>query len=152
MVIEKHTYTKEEIKQMFAEIAISQKETAISQKETDRRWKKTDIKFQKLEIFLDKICKQLGSIGANNGAVAEEYFFYGFSKNMEVNNIKYDYIEKNKERVLKKLRGEYDVVLINSSSNLIIEVKYKLHPNDVKIFHEKKLPKFKKLFPEYKDY
>ena len=33
-----------------------------------------------------------------------------------------------------------------------MEVKYKFHPSDVKIFYEKKLPKFKRLFPEYNDF
>ena len=114
--------------------------------------KELDEKFAKTDEFLTKIGKQLGGIGANNGAVAEEFFFYGFTATMQVGNIKYDYIERNKERILKKLWGEYDIVLVNSKSLLVIEVKYKLHPNDVKRFYEKKLPVFKQLFPEYKDY
>ena len=71
---------------------------------------------------------------------------------MEVGNIKYDYVERNKDRKIKQLQGEYDIVLVNSKRILIVEVKYKFHPSDVEVFLEKKLPKFKKLFPEYKDY
>ena len=141
--------TPEIIWQMFAETDKRFKESDKRFKETD---KKLDKRFKETEIFLNKIGKQLGSIGHNNGLVAEEFFFQGFSSTMQVGEIKYDYIEKNKERLIKKLRGEYDIVLINHEQILIIEVKYKFHPNDVEIFIEYILPKFKKLFPEYIDY
>ena len=34
---------------------------------------------------------------------------------------------------------------------IVIEVKYKLHSNDVDDFYNRKLPKFKALYPEYND-
>ena len=136
--METHQYANKEVWQMLAELVASQKET--------------EKKFQETDKFLKSIGKQLGNIGANNGAVAEDFFFYGFTASMQVDGIKYDYIERNKERVLKKLRGEYDIVLVNGAQIMVVEVKYKFHPNDVNLFYEKKLPKFKQLFPEHKDY
>ncbi|MFP4621556.1 MAG: hypothetical protein ACLFM7_09610 [Bacteroidales bacterium] len=52
-------------------------------------------------------------------------------------------------RTSKKLQGEYDIALHNGEYCLVIEVKYKLHPDDVTDFVNRKLPKFKPLFREY---
>ena len=52
-------------------------------KEVKEMYKETD-------KFLKSIGKHLGNIGANNGAVAEDFFFYGFTATMQVDNIKYD--------------------------------------------------------------
>ncbi|ETR72198.1 MAG: hypothetical protein OMM_07648 [Candidatus Magnetoglobus multicellularis str. Araruama] len=47
------------------------------------------------------------------------------------------------------MKGEYDVVLTNTHSILVVEVKYKLTCEYVTNFYKKSLPKFKLLFPEY---
>lgn len=49
------------------------------------------------------------------------------------------------------MQGEYDIVLYNGEYMIVIEVKYKLHPDDVEDFLHRKLPAFKPLFPEYAD-
>ncbi|MCF8304253.1 MAG: hypothetical protein K9I94_13335 [Bacteroidales bacterium] len=54
-------------------------------------------------------------------------------------------------RTSKKLQGEYDIVLHNSEVIVVIEVKYKVHPDDVEDFINRKLPNFKPLFKEYSD-
>ena len=185
--MEKHIYTIEEMKQMMADLIISQQETdkkfqkleedfkEISKmfKETDKAFQKTDEKFQKTdekfqktdvkiqqsfqksaktEKYLDKMFKEIGGIGNSNGAFAEEFFYNGFLENMQINGIKYDYIEPNKAREKGNLKGEYDIVMFNSNKIMVIEVKYKLEKDEVRDFYMKKLPKFKKLFPEYKEY
>ena len=145
-------YSWEDLQRMMAELIISQKEIKDMFKETDIRFKQTDAQFKETDRFLKKIGKELGNIGNNNGDVAEDFFFYGFSSTMQIAGIKYNYIERNKERLIKKLQDEYDIVLFNSKRILVVEVKYKLHPNDIISFYEQKLPNFKKIFPEYKDY
>ena len=52
----------------------------------------------------------------------------------------------------KKGIAEYDIVAENSRSVLVIEVKNKLEKRMVDSFISKKLPKFKKAFPRYRDY
>ena len=47
------------------------------------------------------------------------------------------------------LQGEYDIVLHNGGYAIVIEVKYKVHPDDVLDFVNRKLVNFKPLFPEY---
>lgn len=57
------------------------------------------------------------------------------------------------KRNLKKkgVAGEYDTVAVNGDAVLVIEVKNKLQNRMVDNFLEKKLPRFKKNFPEYRD-
>jgi len=41
--------------------------------------------------------------------------------------------------------------LHNGDTIIVIEVKYKLHLNDVQDFYDRKFPNFRKLFTEYND-
>ena len=67
---------------------------------------------------------------------------------MELLGIKFDVISPNLYRKKGKIEDEYDIVLVNGKSIAIIEVKYKVHENDVKNL-DKKVETFKELFPEY---
>ena len=147
--MEQHNYTFQEIRQMFAETAKLREE---DRKQREKTNKEINERFRKTEEMLKRVGKQFGNIGHNNGAVAEDFFYRGFDSTMQINNVKYNYIERNKERKIKDLQGEYDIVLTNNNKILVVEVKYNLHIEQVKKFYEKKLPKFKQLFPEFKDY
>ena len=118
---------------------------AIAQKKTDEQLRRTDLK-------LDKIAKMVGGISNNQGDIAEEFFYNSLASNPQLNGVKYDFIDKNLTRSTKKLRDEYDIILINGKDIGIIEVKYKAHTRDVERLLGKKYENFKKLFPEYKDY
>ena len=132
------------------------RESVESKKESKefKEWRKQSVKEyeerqKKLDEKLAKLSTQISGIGNNLGDVAEDYFYSSISSANTINGIKYDYIDKNKTRQNK---GEYDIVLINSERILVIEVKHKLHPNDVIKFHNTQLPSFLKIFPEYKNY
>ncbi|CAN2045550.1 DUF3782 domain-containing protein [Candidatus Magnetomoraceae bacterium gMMP-1] len=131
------------------ELTLSQKELSLSQKETDKQLKESD---RVLTKKFEKVSEIVGNIGNNNGDVAEDFFFNGLSENPELGELKFDVIDRNVTRRTKRLEGEFDIVLTNSHTLVIIEVKYKLHPNDVDNVLNKKLPNFKKLFPQYKDF
>ena len=127
------------------------KETGQQIKETGQQLKETDIHLK--EKFSD-LKDYVGGIGRNNGDVAESYFYETISNTMKIGHLDFDIIEKNVGRKNKRqnLQGEYDIVLTNSESIAIIETKYKFHPNDMdKVIH-KKIPTFKKLYPEKNDY
>ncbi len=157
--IQNTTYTPEMIWAMFAETDRKFQEMREESRETNRKFQETDHKFREMREEskettrkLDKVAKMISGVGKNNGDVAEDYFFNRLSTTLSVGNVEYDKAVRNLETRTKKLQGEYDIVLINSKRLLIIEVKYKLHPDDITIFIERKLPKFRALFPEYKDY
>ena len=97
--------------------------------------------------------KELGGVSNSNGAVAESYFINSFSNNMYFAGQEYDEISHNLRKKIKKLnlQSEYDLVLYNCTSVVIIEIKYKADKDDVEgLLH--KAPIFKQLFPQYSNY
>ncbi len=124
--------------------------------ETDRlrkeNYKEIKEQFAETSKQIKEISQELGGVGKGNGKFAEDFFYHSFGTTMEVNSIKYDYIERHLDRKKGELQGEYDIVLVNSKTLLLVEVKYQLKSKDVEKFYEKQIPSFKELFPEYKDY
>jgi hypothetical protein len=110
---------------------------------------KTDEQLSRTIKKLDDIGRQLGDLGLVQGEVAEDLFY---------RNVRYLFKEERdlifsdvKRNLKKKGSGEYDIVAVNGDAVLVIEVKNKLQNRMVDNFVEKKLPKFKKIFPEYRD-
>ena len=123
---------------------------------------KVDKVTRELSMEIDKVNKDmneklynlnlnLDGIGKNNGAVAEEFFFNGLKDKMEIGKLKFETIDRNIYRRTKRFEEEFDVVMTNTDSITILEIKYKYHPKDVeKVI--KKITNYKLLFPVYKDY
>jgi len=141
------------------------KETDRQLKETDRQVKETDKQIKETgeqlketdqylkEKFLD-LKEYVGGIGRNIGDAAESYFYETLANSMKIGNLDFDFIDKNVKRKNRRqnIEGEYDIILTNSESIAIIEIKHKFHPNDIDKLLSKKIPAFKKLFPDKKDY
>ena len=122
--------TDDELKNLVASLA-------FSQKETDRK--------------LQKVSDMLGGISANQGDVAEDFFYNSFIIDNHLGEIAFDDITKNMEKHRGEIQEEYDIFLTNGEAIAIIEVKYKAHLADIKKL-DRKFNNFKKLFPIYKDY
>ena len=137
------------------ELKESQKKTDEQLQKTDEQLQKTDAQLQKTDELLEKtitkldeVGRQLGDLGLVQGEVAEDLFY---------RNVRYLFKEERdmifadvKRNLKKKGEGEYDIVAANGDAVLVIEVKNKLQNRMVDNFVEKKLPKFKKIFPEYR--
>ncbi len=148
-VINNQFVSFEDIKLLFRETDKKFQDTERIIKESSRE---TEKMFQENAKEIKELKDMIFGIGYNNGDVAEDFFYNGFSSTLQVGVVHYDYIARNSERRNKRIEGEYDIILVNTEKLLVVEVKYKLHPNDVTKFVEKKLPNFKELFPEYKNY
>ena len=119
----------------------------------EKVWKmfqETDKKMQETDRKIDKLARLYGGVSENSRDVAEEFFRRGLEAREELFGIPYDQVARL-EKKTRKLQGEYDIVLYNGDYMIVIEVKYKLHPDDVEDFIHRKLPAFKPLFPEYGD-
>ncbi len=112
----------------------------------------TDEQMQKTDAKLDRVAKLVGAISNNQGDVAEEFFYNSLEAKPTLGGIEYDYIDKNITRSNKRLRDEFDIVLINGKDIAIIETKYKAHSQDVEKLINKKYKNFQILYPEYSDY
>jgi hypothetical protein len=127
-------------------------ETALQMKETDRLFKETDRKMQETDRKMQNLQNELGGIGQSQGSFAEEYFYNSFEK--EQKNFfgkKFDDIQKNVKGRLNNIKDEYDIVLYNSDSVAIIEVKFKVRKDYIDTLI-KKAETFKILCPYYKDF
>ena len=119
-----------------------------SQKKTDEQQKKTDEQLRKTIKKLDDIGRQLGDLGLVQGEVAEDLFY---------RNVRYLFKEERdmifsdvKRNLKKKGVGEYDIVAVNGNAVLVIEIKNKLQKRMIDAFINKKLPRFKAAFPEFR--
>jgi len=157
--------TDEELKQLVASLAVAQKETSKQQKETDAQLKETDVhlketsklqqetgaQLKETDRKLDKVAKMLGGISANQGDIAEEFFYNSFIKENHLGSLVFVDITKSMAKHRGKIQEEYDLFLTNGDAIAIIEVKYKAHIEDI-VKLERKFNHFKKLFPIYQDY
>jgi len=133
------------------ELRDSQKETGIHIDELRDSQKQTDVQLKETDRKLDKVAKMIGGISANQGDVTEDFFYNNFIKDNHLGELSFDDITKNMSKHRGKTQEEYDIFLTNGVSIAIVEVKYKAHIEDVKKL-ERKFNNFKKLFPIYKDY
>ena len=127
-----------------------EQERKQSSEEFDKRFEKSSAEFDKR---IKKLEQTVGGIGNNQGDVAEEYFINSLKNKLTIGDMKFDYIFPNYEVEGKKIKDEFDIVLTNDDTVAIIEVKYKVHPNDLEKL-PKKIENFKKLsqYPKHKIY
>ncbi len=130
--------TDQELKDLVASLAISQRETSEQMKKTDEK--------------LDRIAKLVGGISNNQGDVAEEFFWNSISSKPTLGGITYDFADKNVTRKKGDIEDEYDILMVNGKDVAIIETKYKAHEKDIIKLINKKYANFQKLYPEYADY
>jgi len=100
--------------------------------ESNLRFEKTEAQMLRTDARLDKIAKMVGGISNNQGDITEEYFVNSLKDKLKVGEIKFDFLVQNfKAKKGRKILAEYDILLVNGKSVAIIEVKYKVHPNDL---------------------
>jgi len=132
-----------------SELKESQKKTDEQILELKESQKRTEENLNRTIERLDRVGRQLGDLGLVQGEVAEDLFY---------RNIKYlfkdrDMIFGNIKRNLKKKgAAEYDIVAVNSDVVLVVEVKNKLQKRMIDSFITKRIPTFKKAFPQYNNY
>ncbi len=144
--------TDEQIKETDRQMKESDKQMKESGKQLKEALAETDKRLKESILETKELKQMLFGLGSNLGQITEDYFYNSVATDKTINGIKYDYISRNLKMEGKNLNGEYDIVLINSSRLLVIEVKQKPHIKDVEKFAAKQLPIFKKLFPMYANF
>ena len=158
--------TDNELKEIFAKLALAQLETeaqfarteeqfARTEEQfarTEAQFARTDAQIAKSEAKQDRMGLNLGNISNNNGYSTEEYFYNSLLDNPMLGGVEYDKIKKNVYSVTKKLEDQFDIVLYNGNCIALIECKYKAHENDLHKLIDKKVANFRTLFPDFEDY
>ncbi|MDZ7696766.1 MAG: hypothetical protein U5R49_07540 [Deltaproteobacteria bacterium] len=125
------------------------RELKESQAKTDEQLNRTDEQMRRTDAKLDRIGRQLGDLGLVQGEVAEDLFFRNLRGVFRKTKID---LKKVKRNLKRKGEGEFDLVAVNGGKVLVVEVKNKLDKRMVDKFVQKKLPRFKEIFPEYEKY
>ncbi len=121
------------------------KETDKQFQETDKQFKETDKQFKETDKKINKLSDLFTS---QWGKLVESLVEGDLVKLLKIRGIA---VEKTLQRVKGNFQGsnyEYDILAVNSTEMVIVEVKTTLRPQDVEDFH-KKLWKAKTFMPEY---
>jgi len=141
--------TDQELKDLVAGFAAAQDRNDEKFARTEALFAQTEAQFAKTDARLEKVCEQLGGMGNNNGAVAEQFFYNALARTPELAGIHYDFIDKNVTRRRNGLEDEFDIILVNKNDVAMIEVKFKATARDLERLLTQKRVNFEKLYTEY---
>lgn len=141
----------------FQETARRFEETDLAFKETDRKFKETDLKFQETDRKFQETERQLQKIGIRIGELGNRLgeFVEGLVKpavlrlfrdrGIPVHEVHPDVsVDRHDEGI------QIDLLVVNDSDAVLVEVKSKLTQADVDE-HLERLSKFKRMLPRYAD-
>jgi len=111
-------------------------------------------KFKELGITVKDINSNVVGIGNSNGEFAEEYFHNSLENKMEFAGVHFDFISSTFKLTRKapdgrRIKDQFDIVMLNGEAAAIIEIKYKARKDDPKQIVSQKVSNFRFLFPEY---
>ena len=99
---------------------------------------------EQTRLSLEKLEQQHGSLANNIADTVEDAVFYNLEKTKTLGGMKFSEVIRN---MLDYSGREYDVVMKNGTSDVVVEVKHKVHENDIRDMLEKTIPNFKREFP-----
>jgi len=116
---------------------------------TDEQLNRTDEQLNRTIKKLDYIGANLGEMGIVQGKIAEDLFYRNVRHVFSQKNIAFSDVRRN---LKKKGVAEYDIVAVEKDTVLVVSVKNKLERYMIDSFLNEKLPKFRQVFPQYKDF
>ena len=139
-----------QMKENDQRLAKSKLETDIQLKQLGKDLREAD---HRSKERLDKFGKYLGGIANSNGEMAEEYFYSAFVANKTFANENFDEVRKNMAYNNGYKKAEFDIVLFNGKSAVLVEVKYNAKPENISVAKIiSRVEIFKTLFPECKNF
>ena len=130
-----------------------QKETREMKKETREMKKELERMYAESRKESKELNRQLGGISNSNGEMAEAYFYNAIKRDKTFVNEKFDKIQRNRSIRNGIVEAEFDIILFNSQSAAIIEVKYNAKPDNISVRKIiSRVEAFKILYPEYKSH
>jgi hypothetical protein len=119
-------------------------------KETDRRMQETDRRMQETDRQLRLLGKQIGGPGNRLGDFVEGLIRPGLVRMFSEWGIEVHQTYAGVEAERDGMAIEVDLLVVNDTEVIAVEVKSKLHIEHVDE-HENRLSKFRRLFPRYAD-
>jgi hypothetical protein len=145
--------TGREMKAMSKEADRRRDEIDRQQAETAREIKEMVRDGKDLDRRIKAVTQQMGGMANSIGSAAEEFFASAMQSKKLFGGQRYDDVCCNvKGRTTAGIPDEFDIVLYNGGAVAIIEVKQKACQADVEMMVTRKLPDFRDIFPQYRDY
>lgn len=119
---------------------------------TDAQLAETDKQLAKTDAQLKKLSEMVGGTVNNQGQVAEEFFYRSLSHRPVVGNIQFQWVHRNLGGERGGVQDEFDIVLVNGDTLIMLEVKTKAHLSLVDTMLQRKIPNFHKVLPYFKKY
>jgi multidrug resistance efflux pump len=119
--------------------------------QTDAQLAKTDAQLARTDAKLEKLAAMVGGMSANQGDMAEEFFYNSLLKSPIIGGVEYERVQAKTLAGRKGKRKEFDIVLVNGSNVALIEVKFKAHLADVEQA-ERQVQQYRDIFPEHARY
>ncbi len=148
------TATMDELRQLLAELIASQKVTEERFREAETRFQETERvmneRSQKTERLIQQVSQELGKLGNRLGEFVEWQVRPAAVRLFRERGI--DVHELHNGVSVKRADGglEIDLLVVNDTEVVLIEVKSKLTQRDVDQ-HLERLAKFKQFMPRYRD-
>ena len=135
------------------ELSAEMQKLAAAQQKTEIAQQKTEAAQQETAATLQKVIQEYGGFINNQGQQAEDFFIKGLCKqDLQVAGIKFDEIFPRQVRQYGRRSGiEVDALLTNGEYVALLEVKSKVHINDVEAVFNKRIPAFRNFFHDYRD-
>ena len=137
-----------EIWAVLSEVTASQAKTDAQMAKTDAQMAETDKRLNKLMLGSERI----QSFIKNESDACEQRFVDSLkSYDLQVAGVIFGEIYSNVSKTRRGKNIELDALLVNGDSVALMEVKKKLHVNDVLKVRDKLINRFRELFPEHRD-
>jgi hypothetical protein len=145
--------TKEDLAEAILEIKELQKDTDKKFRETRKEFQDIAQRFKETDRFIKNLSINVDGISRTQGEITEDYFFNILKEDKRVGELKFDNIERNLYQYARhNLKGEYDIIMFNGDSVLIVEIKNKIRNKDIDNLKNKQIANFRELFPNYRDF
>lgn len=149
--------SKEEVWEMFHEVARRFQETDRQMKETDRRMQETDRQLKETDRLvketdrkIKEVTQSIGRLGNRLGEFVEEMVRPAVVRLFQERGIAVHEVHRRSAAQREGEAMEVDWLVVNDTDVVVIEVKSELSVADVNE-HLERLVRFKRLFPHYRD-
>lgn len=135
--------TRDEVWEMFREVA-------RRFEETDRKFRDTDLKFKDTDRLLKDVGKKIGDLGNRLGDFVQEMVRPAVVRVFRERGIDVHEAHPNVYAEREGESAEIDLLVINDQEAIAVECKSRLAVDDVDE-HLQRLDKIKRLLPKYRD-
>ena len=143
--------TDQELKDLVGSLAVSQARTDEKFADLAATQKIMQAEVAETSRVIKEVGRRMGAMASNQGDVAEEFFFNSLGDKPVVGGISFDSVTKNRSVRKDGKNAEFDIVLENGASMAVVEVKYKVHSNDLQQVISQ-MKRYREFYPAHKNH